>query len=219
MKNLFNIDNPVIQFLARVGDMILTNVLFLICCIPIVTIGASIAGLNKVMQDAATDGEKGVFKTFFGAFRDNFKQATVAWLAIVLFLGGMVCYFLLVATYFEGTLATVANVVLAILVVIVLAIGAYLFPLMVRYDNTLKEHVLNAGILAVIKLPRTVAIVFLTVLPFLIFFVSVTTFFSTLVFWLCIGFAFCAFLSSLLLVKVFAELEDPKGTGNMKVMG
>lgn len=219
MKNLFSIENPIIQFLARVGDLILVNFLFLICSIPIVTIGASLAGLNKVTQDIACDEEKGVFKTFFRAFRDNFKQATIAWLAILLFIVGMTCYFLLARVYLQGTLATVANVVLIILIAMVVCIASYLYPLIVRYDNSLKEHVFNAGILAVIKLPRTVVIAFLTILPFLIFALSIQTFFNTMVFWLFLGFGFCSFLNNSLLTKVYRELEDPKGTGNIKVMG
>ena len=47
MKNIFNLEGPLMQMLTRVGDMILLNVLFLICCIPVITAGASIAPCTR----------------------------------------------------------------------------------------------------------------------------------------------------------------------------
>ena len=41
MNNLFSLENPLMRFLARVFDMIVTNALFLICCVPVVTAGAA----------------------------------------------------------------------------------------------------------------------------------------------------------------------------------
>lgn len=217
MKNLFSLDNPAIQFLARVGDLILVNFLFLICCIPVITIGPALAGLTKMTQDIACEEEKGVFRTFFRAFGQNFKQATLGWLAILLFLSGLGCYFLLVKGFLEGALATALCWVLAILAALVLAIASYLFPLMVRYENTLKEHVFNSGILALIKLPRTIGLMLLNLLPLLLLALSPQGFLQTLVFWLFIGFGFCSYLCSILLTPVFKELEDPNGTKNMKL--
>lgn len=217
MKNFFSTDNPVIQFLARVGDLILVNFLFLICCLPVVTVGAALAGLNKMTQDIAAEEEKGVFRTFFRAFGQNFKQATGGWLAILLFLTGLGCYYLLIRAFLEGTLATALCWLLAILAALVLAIASYLFPLMVRYENTLKEHVFNAGILALLKLPRTIGLMVLNLLPVLLFALSPQGFVQTLIFWLFIGFGFCSYLSSVILLPVFRELEDPKAKGNMKL--
>ena len=51
MKSIFNLDSPLMQMLTRIGDMILLNVLFLICCIPVITAGASIAAMHKMLQD------------------------------------------------------------------------------------------------------------------------------------------------------------------------
>ena len=61
MKGLFSMDNPFMQFLARVGEMILANFLFLICSIPVVTCGAALTAMNKVTQNIAYNEDKGVF--------------------------------------------------------------------------------------------------------------------------------------------------------------
>ena len=211
MKSLFSMDNPFIQFLARVGDLMCVNALFLICSIPVFTLGASAVALRKVTQDMVCDEEKGILKTFFKAFRDNFRQSTVSWLFVLLFLVCMGCNLLLVQTYCAGVLASALRCLLIAAIILVLAETAYLFPLILRYDNTLREHAVNAGVLAVVKLPRTVALVALNVLPVLILMISPSTFLQTLVFWLTIGFGFTAYMGSVLLVPVFKEMEAPGG--------
>ena len=68
MKNLFRWDNPLIQLLTALADVILTNLLCLICCLPVVTAGASIAATYKVMLNLSQDTGGGIWNTFFIAF-------------------------------------------------------------------------------------------------------------------------------------------------------
>ncbi len=216
MKGMFSMDNPVIQMLARVGDLIIVNLLFLICSLPIVTLGASLTAMHKVTQDIVSGEESGTFKTFFRAFRDNFKQATAAWLLMLLFFVGMGCNYLLVLTYCTGNVALVLKCLVAFLVILVLAVTAYLFPLIVRYENNLREHFINATILAVVKLPRTVAIVGRNLLPAPIVYASTAASLNSLERRLILGFSFISYITSCLLVPVFQQLEDGSGR-NMKV--
>ena len=213
MKELFNIESPFMQLLTRVGDLIIVNFLFLVCCTPLVTIGASAAALHKVTQAIVLDEDNGIVKTFFRAFRDNFRQATALWLMVVVFAAAMVCNYLLIGTFVAGMAGTVLKGVLVLAAVVVLLLAAYMFPLMVRYTNTMRQHAVNALILSVVKLPRTVALVLLSGLPILILCLSLETFVSTMVFWLTIGFAFTGYMSAVVLKPVFRELEDSTGPG------
>lgn len=217
MKEMFSLDNPLVQFLARVGEMILVNTLFLLCCIPVVTIGAACTAMQKVTQNIAADEAGGVWRTYWRSFRQNFKQATAAWLVMLVFFVGMFCNLMLVLSYFTGNTALILKWLLGIIVVMMLAISAYLFPLIARYENPLKTHALNAGILAVVKLPRTLLLVALNLLPLIIAFFSVETFLSTMVFWLTLGFGFISYLCSILLMSVFKEMEAPGGP-NMRIL-
>lgn len=214
MKDFFNLDSPLMQMLTRVGDLIILNALFLLCCIPLVTIGASTAALQKVTQSIVFDEDRSIAKDFFRAFRENFRQATALWLMMVIFGAAMACNDLLISGFVAGTLATVLKSVLVVALALVAVLAAYMFPLMVRYTNTLREHATNALILAVVKLPRTIVLVLLAAMPWLILAISLETFVSTLVFWLAIGFGFTSFMSSTLLKRVFHELES----GNVQVM-
>lgn len=215
MKNLFSLDNPFIQFLTRVGDLILLNAMFLVCCLPVVTAGASMAALTKVTQDMAFETDAGIVKSFLRGFRANFKQATIVWLVELVVIVSLGCDLLLIMTYFEGTFAKVMYILLALLAVLVTCVTAYMIPLLVRYENSLKQHLSNAVVLAVIKLPKTIGLVLLNLLPLLILLLSVQVFIQTLIFWVIIGFGFVSYIESCMLKSVFTELE--KGNESVTV--
>lgn len=216
MKNLFNLESPLMQMLTRIGDMILLNVLFLLCSIPVITLGASLAAMHKMLQEIVYETDSSTVKGFFRAFRDNFKQATVVWLFVLLVIAGLFCDYLLIITFFSGSEAVKwMLILLAVLAVIVSCIAAYLIPMLVRYDNKLRNHVNNAVILAVIKLPRTLGLLALNFLPLIIMTLSLNVFIQTLIFWIFIGFAFTTYMETLLLKPVFDELEQ--GKDNVRV--
>lgn len=216
MKNIFNLESPLMQMLTRAGDMILLNVMFLICCIPVITAGASIAAMHKMMQELIYETDSGTFKGFFRAFKANFKQATIVWLIVLLVIVSLGCDVLLIITFFSGSEAVKWMLgLLAVLVVLVCCVAAYMIPLIVRYENTLRQHLSNAAVLAIIKLPRTIGLVLLNLMPLLLLAISLTAFVQTLIFWVVIGFSFTTYMEVVLLKPVFAELEGSKD--NIKI--
>lgn len=80
MKSIFSYDSKIMQALMVVGDVIILNVLFLLCCIPIITIGAAQAGLYtgvKVLLDKEDDSS--CAKAFFRGFCAGFTKITITW--------------------------------------------------------------------------------------------------------------------------------------------
>ena len=73
----FRSDSPLMRAIGRVGDLVLVNILFLICSIPIVTLGASSAALNTVAFQMVRGEESGVARAFFSAFRKNLLQGVL----------------------------------------------------------------------------------------------------------------------------------------------
>ena len=149
MKGLFSLDSPLMQFLTRACDLIITNILFLFSCIPVFTIGAAICGMTKVCQGIVMDDDKGIWHMYVTGFKDNFKHATIVWLCILVVAVSLVCYWLLITSFVRGFWATVLLIVMAILAIIAASLAVYLFPLIARYKNNLRDHVRNAGILAI----------------------------------------------------------------------
>lgn len=94
MNGLFSYESAPMQLLMRLGDLIILNILYLICCIPIFTIGAAQAGLHtgiKVLLDKEDDTAPSV--AFFRGFSNGFGTITLSWglmtllLAVVVWLG------------------------------------------------------------------------------------------------------------------------------------
>ena len=89
-SNLFNYDNPVWRFIGKFWDVLVVNLLWIICSIPIVTIGASTTAMYYVTLRLVRDEDGYTIRSFFKSFKDNFKQATAIWLiflAVGLILG------------------------------------------------------------------------------------------------------------------------------------
>lgn len=217
MRPLFNLDNPFMNLLSRACDLVIANMLFLICCLPVVTIGASSAALHKVCQDIVLDRDNVVMRPFFRAFRQNFKQATLVWLAQLLMMVSAVCYWILIMSYTAGAAATVCKTLLLIAAVLTVSVLSYVYPLLARYDNTLRQHLKNAFILSICKLPRTIAMAALHLFPVVILYFSLEIMVRTSVFWLIIGFSFIVYMCTYLLRPVFKELETPNDEGKPSV--
>lgn len=79
--NIFSYESKVSQVLMFTADLVILNVCFLLCCIPLFTIGAAQAALYsglRTLLDKETD--ESPVKAFFHAFPVGFKQITLAWL-------------------------------------------------------------------------------------------------------------------------------------------
>ena len=76
--NFFNLDSPFMRFLTKMADLIILNILYMICCIPIVTIGAASTALYTVSMKAVKNEESYIIRGYFKAFKENFKISMTA---------------------------------------------------------------------------------------------------------------------------------------------
>lgn len=208
MKNLFNLNNPVFRILARIADLVILQILFLVCCLPVITAGASIAAMARVSQNMVRDEDDTVIRPFFRAFRENFKQATVVWLAALVVLAGLFSDFLLLKTFVTGSLYTGLMVILFLLLFLAVGVMNYLFPLIARYNNTVRQHVQNACILLVTQFPKTLLMTFLNLSPLLCAFFFPSVMVYTLMFWVFASCSFFAYIEAVILKPVFDKLEE-----------
>ena len=82
-------DNMIIRVLTRIFDFILLNILWVVCSIPIVTMGASTAALYSVMLKITKNQDGYIIKDYFKAFCENFRQGTIVWMILAL-LGSLI---------------------------------------------------------------------------------------------------------------------------------
>lgn len=96
MNSIFSYDSPMMQILMYIGDLIILNFLYLICCIPVFTIGAAQAGLYtamRVLNDKEDDSSAAA--AFFRGFKNGFGTVTLSWglLAILFVISSLAAVF------------------------------------------------------------------------------------------------------------------------------
>lgn len=155
---IFQADSPLMEALSRVADLVILNLVTLLCCIPVVTAGAAFTGMHYVLRKMARDEEGYIVRSYFRSFKENFRQATAMWL-LFLVAGGL----LFVDLRLIGDAQTAALVRLpGAFRVVLLAAGLYAalmflyaFPLLARFQNTVFGTLRNAAVLVVAAFPRT----------------------------------------------------------------
>ncbi|XME02739.1 YesL family protein [Lachnospiraceae bacterium C1.1] len=204
MGGIFNYDGPLFRFLDKAVNIIILNVLFLICSIPIFTIGASMTALYYMTLKLAAGEEGYIVQGFFKSFKQNFKQATIIWLIMMLIAVVFRLDFYAVNSFGATTFSTVLRVGLIAIFIIWLIELSYVFPVLSHFENTVKATMKNALAMAIASLPMTVII-------FLIW--SGAGFIEYIFFWravpiiLMVGFSGPAFLSSFVFRKVFKKYQ------------
>lgn len=177
--------------IGRVGDLALVNVLFLICSIPIVTLGASAAALNTVAFQMVRSEESGVLRAFFSAFRKNLLQGV---LLTLLFLA-------LGAGLYLDLRVMQAN---PVAVPFVLRVGAglvaffgaitlpYVFVLQAKFENTIGKTLKNAFVLAVTHPLTSILCAAMTLAPILLLLFATYYLLLSSIFWFLFGFSLIA---------------------------
>lgn len=146
-----NLDNPIIRFLGGVFDTVITVMLTIVCCLPVLTIGPALTAMYRTMMDVASDQCSGVIKTFFCAFRKNFRQGLVLGLLLVA-VGAIVAADIWACWGFRHEASTTVSVfrgLTAACTFLYLGWGSYLLPGLAQFDVTNKQAIRNAVIWAV----------------------------------------------------------------------
>ncbi|MDO4634017.1 MAG: DUF624 domain-containing protein [Eubacteriales bacterium] len=201
MDRFLSPDNAVMQFINKIVSSVYLNLLWFICCIPIVTIGASTTALFYVSLKIARNEEGGLTKAFFHSFRENFKQSTIVWLilAAVGLVLGVDAYFLY-HMRFENVFWTLITAVFIAAALAYAIVVMYIFPLMARFQNTTAAMFKNSLMIGM-------RFLLCTALMALIYFamaVIVINYFTPLIIF---GEGLCALLCSFLLKNILQQCE------------
>lgn len=196
MRDLLNPDRPLLSFITKMTYSAYLNLLWMLCSLPIVTIGASTTALYYVTLKMAEDRDEGLTGMFFRAFRQNFVPATKIWL-ILLAVGGFFAVdgYVLSRIWSTNILWTLLAAVLIAAAIAYAMVLLYAFPLLARFENT------TFGIL------KTALLVGLRYLICTLLMAAVYAVMVWLVIWIytpvfLLGVGCCAMLCSFFLVKV-----------------
>jgi len=203
---VFNLNNQLWGFLNAIANLIILNLLWILCCIPIVTIVPSTAAMHYVTLKMVKKEDPYIIRSFFHSFRENFKQGIVL-SVIFLVLAGVLYVDIEIlqkfSTDFHQFLLT-ASYVICVLVVITVS---YVCPLLSRFQNTVAATLKNAVIIALANPVKTVVLLITNLLPFLLLMFFPDVFSVSLMFWITLGFAAIALINSILLGKLLEKYE------------
>ena len=203
MDRLFNMDNKFFTVMGRVADLIMLNVVFLICCLPIVTIGASLTALHYVTLKMARNEESYIIRSFFKSFKQNFKQATVINL-IMLAVAAILYMDLRIVGNIDGTMSQVLYIVFFAFGILYMMVFLYIYPVLAKFYNSIKNTFRNAFLMAIRHLPYTALMILVTAAPVLVFFIPSAQVQSMVILLLVlIGFSGIAYINSHFFVKIF----------------
>ena len=208
--NLLNEDNIIHIFLNKLGDIIVANLLFLVCCIPIITIGPALTALYHCMLRTVKGNNNGTTKTFFRAFKENFRQSLIVWLGLL-----AVGFILFLNIRFPQNTASVVRKPLVYVSLgiagLVIILALYIFPVIAAFANTTVNLLKNAYVFAFLHFPSTLAIAVITILPMFMTYRDIKLMPLYACCWFFFGFGLTAYVNSLLLYRMFKpflEKED-----------
>lgn len=200
-------DSPVMNALNKAVNLVVLNVCFLLSCIPVFTIGAGLTALYSVNLKMVRNEESYIFRSFWKAFLESFRQGTVCWLAFL--AGGAVFVFdwWAIPRLPSGVryLLYAGTCVCAVVYTVEFL---YLFPYIARFQDTLQNSMKNALLIGGSRIGYTGTMVLIGAAFLAVGIVTVGEVPQLLFFWLVIGFALQGYLQAWAVRKVFDRYEQ-----------
>ena len=200
-SSFFNPKSAGTRFLTNICNLIIVNFIFMITCIPVFTIGASVTSLYRITIAILAGDNPAVLKDYFKCFKDNFLKDT-----------GLEFFYLALSAFFVFELYMIrimlseeyqwTSFIPILFLVLILASSFYTFPLLAWFHETFKQLLKNSILIAITNLPVTVMyIAFSAGLAFLIYqFPTITL--SIMIF---MGISSLALFYSLFLKRIFEK--------------
>lgn len=213
MKNIFSPEGALFRFTERLVNLVALNMLYLIFCIPIVTIGPATVALRYVTLKYAENVEDRVWAPFIHSFRQNLKQGMLVGV-ISTFLGlalAWALYIIYQLVMKDDGFNMVMLVLVSLSCIIYLMMMGYVYPMIARYENTTRQIFRTSLILAIRHLPATVCLAIIAAAPILLMF-SAYTFMIALTFYFFVGHAAVAFFQDKLISRIFVQYTPRETT-------
>ena len=164
MKRFFSIDNPVMRVLVKLFDIMALSVIWVVFSAPVFTMGAASTALYATVYHHVRLGEGYLWRTFWEAFKENFKRATLSWLPML----GMILFlifdiitirFLIKAGH---PLGPIYGILIALLFVAIVW-AQFLFAYCARFEANVKDSLRYSFYLLMAHPLRSIAIMLLVV--------------------------------------------------------
>lgn len=199
MGRIFDLDSPLMRGLTKMADVMWINVLTLVFALPLlveqffmlgpilmgeqefafnyvlyawlfgiiasIPLGPALTGMHFVLLKIVRDEESYVTKTFFKSFKENFVQGMI--LMVIMFAAGGIL--LMDYLIMKGNAVVYKYILFAVSLILYMA-SLYVFPLLAKFVNTIPGTIKNSFLMAILALPKTIAMAIVTLLPFVLYY-------------------------------------------------
>ena len=196
-------DGKFVKVLNRIADLVGLNLLAILFCIPIITIGASITAVYGCIFRIQEKREGYLTKDFWKLFKECFRSSTIIYLVGAAVVAMLYLDYQIFATNSRLDILQVLVVAGGILVA---EIFTYAFPMESYFENSLKATVKNALLLGISNIPYTLLMLGINVFPFFL----VARIPVTFGIWFLIGISGVAWINSFFLKKIFSKVRIRK---------
>lgn len=205
--NLLGYNSPLISLLTKISQLFMINILWILCSVPIFTVGASTAALYSVTMAMAEKRGGNVFVSFFRAFKQNFRDGVAVFLLMSGIFTVLAADLYVIMTYeFPGWPLAVG--LLGLLTVLFLMVWSLVFPLTAKYHNSPGGLIRSALILTLQYFYRVLFMTVMNVLPLIAYLMSPSVFLELSIYWVLIGFAVTAYLNSIIVLQIFRKNDS-----------
>lgn len=206
MDNLFRYDNKFFEILGKITNIVILNLLFIISCLPVITIGASTTALYYVAMQMVKEEETYIVKEFIKRFKENFKISTLVW-CIMLIVGSVLAVDLYASTLISNKLiSNISKLAFTMISIIYIFALTYVFPILSKFENTIKNTIINSILISIQSLPYTVIMVILNLSPLLLINLFSSYWGQIIFFYTVIGFGIIIYMNSIFFEKIFNKL-------------
>lgn len=206
----YNQDSKFWHFATLVADFILLNLLFIVLCIPVVTIGPAIAALIHTTLKLSEDENRTLVKPFWNEFKRDITKKMLLWIVYLVLIAALV-YMAQFYWNFANNNAELFKIIGFMLFmlsafILVLTIVASIIGLAMttQYFSPIKRLVKNSYLL-IIVIPIQSLIMAIIIVAATLFFIYQTV--PVLSFFLVIGFAAVAYSFAPLIREIFTKVK------------
>lgn len=204
MKNIFGEDGLAYRVITRMVDLIILNVIFLVSCIPLITIGAACTALYSLTLKMCKNEESYIVRSYFKYFRENFKKATGVWVISAVFLAVIGVDFQILGGLNSQTGNLMRTMVLAVFLLGAMILS-YVFPLLAKFENSIGNTFKNAGIIAMTRIIYTIPVACINLVPLMLLLYGGQPMLYGIRIYLVTGFSLAAYINSFALARVFQK--------------
>ena len=152
MGKIFDINNGFMQGISKIVDCIFLALLWILCSIPIFTIGAASSAMYYTFHKVIREGRGYLLESFFGSFKSSFKQSTIMWIILlIIYVLNFFGYSILWAMNVEGYGVTFFMIMQTIVLSFVTICGIYAFAYEARFEDSVKTIIKNSVLLSILN--------------------------------------------------------------------